>query len=446
MTARQATATNRPSLPASVAPASLVLAAQPGIRDPVVVTVEGWTVVAGDPVDFVTDLAELDRLAAGLRWRATPPPVPFTGGAIGLVCDDLAPGLLSLPERHRPAVAPLPRLRFGVYDTAVCFPPGGGAPLIVAGHLSQTREPARRRHARWRARLAAATTVARLTTGPGAGRRAVPSLDRAAHAAAVHQAQEWIAAGDLYQLNLTLQLAVPWRAGGAALAHALWAASPDAAHAAWLRVDAVDVVSVSPETFLRTSADRAVIRPIKGTRPRRAMPAADRREAAALRASAKDAAEHVMIVDLERNDLGRVCVPGTVRVPALAALEQHPTVWHLTSTVQGCLRPDVGLAELLAATFPCGSVTGAPKRMAWERIRRLEPVRRGIYCGAIGVITRGRVDLSVAIRTAVLHDGVASYGTGGGIVADSEASLEWEEAMDKAAAFLHATGADAPAA
>lgn len=151
-----------------------------------------------------------------------------------------------------------------------------------------------------------------------------------------------------------------------------------------------------------------------------------------------------MIVDLERNDLGRVCEPGTVRVTDYAALEGHPTVWHLTSTVQGRLRDGVGLGELLTATFPSGSVTGTPKRMAVARTALLEPVRRGVYCGAVGIVSPGMVDLSVAIRTAVVHNGVASYGTGGGIVADSHPAAEFGEAMDKAAAFYTATGASPP--
>lgn len=153
-----------------------------------------------------------------------------------------------------------------------------------------------------------------------------------------------------------------------------------------------------------------------------------------------------MIVDLERNDLGRVCESGSVHVSELARPEAHPTVWHLTSTVRGRLRADVDIGDLLRATFPSGSVTGAPKRMAVARIGVLEPVRRGVYCGAIGVVSAGLVDLSVAIRTAVLHDGTASYGTGGGIVADSDAGEEWMEAMDKAAAFLRAVNAPVPVA
>ncbi|PSO49027.1 MAG: hypothetical protein BRC32_00810 [Actinobacteria bacterium QS_8_72_14] len=259
-----------------------------------------------------------------------------------------------------------------------------------------------------------------------------------AHQAAVRRAQAWIAAGDCYQINLTAQASAPWPASGEALARALWHTSP-AAHAAFLQLPGgVEVVSISPETLLRVRGRTAAVRPIKGTRPRRADPAADTTQARMLRASAKDAAEHVMIVDLERNDLGRVCRSGTVRVPHLAALEAHPSVWHLTSTVTGELAARVGMAELVAATFPAASVVGAPKRRAWQRASQLEPVRRGVYCGAIGAITPRGADLSVAIRTAVAHGGWASYGAGGGIVADSDPDAERQEAVDKAKPFLDA--------
>ncbi|CAN5868665.1 hypothetical protein BH23ACT8_BH23ACT8_02410 [soil metagenome] len=440
------------------------------------VAVRGWQVFGVDPLGAVWNLRALAAVADACGWREERDPdgPPFAGGAIGFITDDVSPGLLDLAVTdRRPAPAPLAPVRFGVYDTALCQDPAGRLQVVAADVPGWTREPAAVRAARWEARVAALTReCARAREGDshtlggggaqhrpqtlgGSGdasdalaprrRHATPSLDAAAHRAAVAAAQAMIAAGDLYQLNLTLQLAVDWPHGGAALARRLWAASPGAPHAAWLRAGDAEVVSVSPETFLATDADRVVTRPIKGTRPRVADPAADRAEAAALQASAKDAAEHIMIVDLARNDLGRVCVTGTVRVPELAALEAHPTVWHLTSTVRGRLRPEVGLDDLLAATFPPGSVTGAPKRMAWSRIRELEPIRRGVYCGAIGVVTRGLVDLSVAIRTAVVAAGVASYGAGGGIVADSDPAAEHAEALDKAAAFLTATNATAPA-
>lgn len=429
----------------------LCLASDPRATGALALTVRGWSVVLAEPVTAVHSTAELAEVARRCGWRAPAARAdgdpPFVGGAAGYLADEAATGLLGLPPDPRPPTAPLPPVWFGVYDTAVCVPPAGGPAWLVAAELpGLSRRPARERIRDLRAWVAEAghvdtalSTWPERTEGAGAPRWSLPEAD---HAAAVRAAKEWIAAGDLYQLNLTVQCAVDWPGPGTLLARRLWAASPDAEHAAYLRLPGgTQVVSVSPETFLRTDGDRITTRPIKGTRPRGHDPDTDAGMARALQCSGKDRAEHVMIVDLERNDLGRVCEPGSVTVDELLALERHPTVWHLTSTVAGRLREDAGFDDVVSATFPSGSVTGAPKRMAVERIRALEPVRRGVYCGALGVVSRGLTDFSVGIRTAVVAGGVASYGTGGGIVADSEPGAEWAEARDKAAAFLRASGA-----
>ncbi len=422
----------------------LRLVSLPGRRETAALRVRGWTVVVGEPLAVIHEAEGLVRLAEACGWRAPRDPTapPFLGGGVGVLTDEAATPWLALPPDPRPDPHGLPPLRFAVHDSAICLPPDGGAAWLVAADLpGWSRRPADARLADLRALAATAAAAgpvrAPTPRAPGPLR---PSLSPEAHHAGVERVLAWIRDGDLYQLNLTLQLGVPWVAPGVALARRLWDASPDAPHAAYLEAGASEVVSVSPETFLRSDGDDVVVRPIKGTRARQADPAADAAAAAALRASAKDAAEHVMIVDLERNDLGRVSEPGSVRVPELAALEAHPTVWHLTSTVRGRLRPETGLDDLLSATLPCGSVTGAPKRMAVARTRLLEPVRRGAYCGAIGVVSHGLVDLSVGIRTAVRNRGVARYGVGGGIVADSDPAAEHAEAMDKAAPFLRATG------
>ncbi|MEX0658498.1 MAG: anthranilate synthase component I family protein [Egibacteraceae bacterium] len=421
------------------------LAGVPGVRFPQVHTVRGWRVVLGDPVAVLRDPVALDDIGRGCDWRgerdAGAP--PFTGGAAGFLSDACSAGFVDLATGDtRPAFAPLPAMRLGLYDGAVCIPPGGQASLLVAAALpGVVRTSVADRLDELRRWVSASRSVpADVDAGAPAPTDAALSLTRPAHAAAVRRILGWIAAGDLYQLNLTLQVAVGWAGGGLALARRLEAASPGAAHAAYVRLPGgAEIVSVSPETFLRTDGDRVTTRPIKGTRPRHDDPSRDAAAARALQESVKDQAEHVMIVDLERNDLGRVSVPGTVRVPELAGLEGHPTVWHLTSTVVGRLRDEVGLGGLLRATFPSGSVTGAPKRMAVERTRLVEPVRRGVYCGALGVVSRGLVDLSVGIRTAVVAGPVASYGTGGAIVADSDPGEEFAEAMVKAAAFLRVT-------
>lgn len=421
------------------------LAGVPGLRFPQVHTVRGWRVVLADPVAVLRDPVALDDIGRTCDWRSERDgdAPPFVGGAAGFLSDACSAGFVDLATSDtRPAFAPLPAMRLGLYDAAVCIPPGGRRSLLVAAALpGMSRTSVADRLVELRRWVTASRSA------PADSDAAAPpptdaalSLTRPAHAAAVRRILGWIAAGDLYQLNLTLQVAVGWADGGLALARQLEAASPGAAHAAYIRLPGgTEIVSVSPETFLRSDADRVTTRPIKGTRPRHADPARDAAAAQALQDSDKDQAEHVMIVDLERNDLGRVSVPGTVRVPALAGLEGHPTVWHLTSTVVGRLRAEVGLGGLLRATFPSGSVTGAPKRMAVARTRLVEPVRRGVYCGALGVVSRGLVDLSVGIRTAVVNGRVASYGTGGAIVADSDPGEEFAEAMVKAAAFLRVT-------
>lgn len=275
-----------------------------------------------------------------------------------------------------------------------------------------------------------------------------------AHRRAVVAIQDYLLAGDAYQVNLARRLTAALDQGDPLwLAAALRAATP-APHAIWMgarRVPggAIDraVIGNSPERFLRVSPAREIeTQPIKGTRPRSLDPERDAALRAELLASPKDRAEHVMIVDLERNDLGRVCQIGSVRVHELMRVLELPTVFHLVSTVRGRLRADVGLSELIRACFPGGSVTGAPKQRAMQIIEELEPVRRGIYTGATGWLgAAGDLDLAVAIRTATVADGTLSLFVGGGIVADSEPATEWDETEVKARAFRAACEAAAGA-
>jgi para-aminobenzoate synthetase component I len=267
--------------------------------------------------------------------------------------------------------------------------------------------------------------------------RATTSLPHAAHTAAIRAVQDLIARGGAYQVNLAQRLAVPFIDDLTTLHRRLRAASP-ASHAALL--PAAGLTSVSPERFLEVNSGTVITDPIKGTRPRADDPLLDAALADDLITSAKDRAENVMVVDLERNDLGQVCVPGSIEVPTLLELRALPTVWHLVSSVRGRLRPDTTYADLLRAAFPSGSVTGAPRLAAMQSIRALEPVPRGWYCGAIGWLGRGSASLSVAIRTATLRDGVATYGAGGGVVTDSIPDDEVAESLDKAVAFLRAIG------
>ena len=260
------------------------------------------------------------------------------------------------------------------------------------------------------------------------------SLDREAHAKGVSLIREAIAAGDVYQVNLCRRLstALPDGFHLPALAAALAADNP-APHAAVVHLPSVgvSVASASPERFLRRRGDVVESEPIKGTAQ------------TAARLTAKDRAENVMIVDLVRNDLGRVCRYGSVEVAALCRVERHPGLVHLVSTVRGRLRPGTGWAEILGATFPPGSVTGAPKVAALDLIRALEPVARGVYCGAAGWVDADRhhADLNVAIRTFWVEDGRLHLGTGGGITWGSDPDGEWEETELKAARLLDAAAA-----
>ena len=256
---------------------------------------------------------------------------------------------------------------------------------------------------------------------------------------AVRRVVEYIRAGDLFQANLSQRFSAPFTAHPWALYRALRAGSP-APFSAYLQHDDHAVVSHSPERFLQLSLDRWVeTRPIKGTRPRGRTPTEDRALAAELLASEKDRAEHVMIVDLLRNDLSRVASPGTVRCEELLALESYASVHHLVSTVTGHLAPGRGGADLIAATFPGGSITGAPKLRAMEIIAELEPTARGVYCGAIGAWTAAdELDLSIAIRTAVVRNDGVTWSAGGGIVADSDPAAEYAETLDKARGIARA--------
>lgn len=260
------------------------------------------------------------------------------------------------------------------------------------------------------------------------------SLDETTFRKGVGAIREAIAEGDVYQVNLTRRLSAPLpvaRSVGtndaSALGAALGAGNP-APYAAVVRVPEAgcQVASASPELFLRRDRDKVVSSPIKGTasQPDGFLP--------------KDRAENVMIVDLVRNDLGRCCEWGSVEVPALCAVEPHPGLFHLVSTVSGQLRPGMGWPDLVEATFPPGSVTGAPKLAALDVIRRLEPVGRGVYCGAVGWVDADRQqgELNVAIRTFWIEDAMLHLGTGGAITWDSTAEGEWSETELKARRLL----------
>jgi para-aminobenzoate synthetase component 1 len=266
-------------------------------------------------------------------------------------------------------------------------------------------------------------------------------VPRETYLAAARRAVEYIHAGDVFQVNYAHEFRAAYRGDPLSLYLALREANP-APYGAYLDLGRGNaVLSTSPELFLRVRGREVTTRPIKGTRPRGADPAADARLREELRASPKDQAELAMIVDLERNDLGRVCEPGTVEVVSDAEIESYATVHHRVAEVRGELEEGFDRVDLLAATFPGGSITGAPKVRAMEIIDELEAGRRGPYTGAIGLLSDdGNMDLNIAIRTAVLARGEVRVHVGGGIVADSVPEAEYEETLAKGRAIFDALG------
>ena len=260
-----------------------------------------------------------------------------------------------------------------------------------------------------------------------------PGIPKERYLARIAQIRDWIAQGEVYQVNATFPLLVNTDGDPAQLYRQIATHHP-AAHAAYIEDVGRTILSFSPELFLQRSGNTLMTRPMKGTAPRSTDPETDRKLGEALHASEKNRAENLMIVDLLRNDLGRLARPGTVRADPLFSLEKYPSVWTMTSTVQAEVTPETSLAEILKALFPCGSVTGAPKIAAMKRIQETESEPRGLYCGSLGWLApNGDFSLNVAIRTLVLDEaGQGRYHVGGGIVYDSNPEQEWDECNWKA--------------
>ena len=411
----------------AASPAELLLAllgALPRDADVAVVRREPGEWVVGVAPDARVEasgadaLERLDRLGDTGGWWA------------GWLAYDLGRAVERV-ERRRPDDLGLPDIHLARFDARLVV---GAAGLRLEGD-GPTRPL-----------LAAAARRARsgdLTAVRPAGLRLAPfvsSLDRPGFEAGVREIVELIRAGECYQVNLTRRLTSDVAADPQALFGALVRHHP-APHAALMRFGDTAVVSASPERFLRRSGDAVETRPIKGTAGQRGV----------LERSAKDRAENVMITDLARNDLGRVCVPGSVSVPALCTPEAHPGLWHLVTTVTGRLRPGVGTGTLVRATFPPASVSGAPKPRVLQAIEDLEPVTRGVYCGAVGWLgeldqpppgqTGAALELNVAIRTFLITGGRTHLGVGGGITVESDPAAEWQETELKASRLLAVAGA-----
>jgi para-aminobenzoate synthetase component 1 len=351
---------------------------------------------------------------------------PFAGGAIGYLGYDLGRHIELLPERAIDDRG-LPDLFLAFYDRAIVVDHSARRAAIV--ELSEREDG--------RAMDAKQYDEEFRGLGPMTAGATGSNFTRDEYLAAVARVRDYIAAGDVYQVNLSQR----FRARTPASPFELYRRLRPAPYSSLLEIGRRAIVSSSPELFLDVRERRVVTRPIKGTRRRGETLAEDERLRGELLASEKDNAELAMIVDLERNDLGRVCEYGSVRVTEPLALETHPTVHHLVATVEGKLRRDADLVGLLRATFPGGSVTGAPKIRAMEIIDELEPTRRGAYTGAIGFLGfDGAATLSVAIRIIEVHGDDCWFQVGGGVVADSDPAAEYDETLVKGAALAQAIG------
>jgi para-aminobenzoate synthetase component 1 len=423
-----------------------------------------WSYLAADPVAVLESPADgPDPFATARRVVARmagdpihdPAAPPFTGGLVGYLGYDLGRRLERLPS-HALADQELPPLRLALHDWVVAWDRRAGLAWVAGRAVDERPGRLDRRLAEVVERLTTAPAP-RSMVHPGSAAPSEPAdslelrsgLGRAAYEAGVEAIREEIARGEIYQANLARRLEVAFRSDPWPLFRRLRTGDP-ALFAAYLDLGASPVtgapraiLSASPEPFLSLRADGFVAAdPIKGTRRRGRDRAEDRALAAELLASAKDRAENVMIVDVLRNDLGRVCLPGSVRVPRLCRLERTAAVQHLVSTVTGRLAPGTDAFDLLAAAFPGGSITGAPKIRAMQLLEDLEPVRRGPYTGAAGWIgADGAMQTSILIRTFVADGARLTLHVGGGITWRSDPAAEWEETVAKARGPLDAIGA-----
>lgn len=378
---------------------------------------------------------------------------PFFGGAVGYFSYDLVRQFETLPSRGLDDLA-IPDLEFAFFDVVAAIDHELGRLVLMfcpplERFLAEPREKlfreGRDRLAELEARLASAHAVGgkQQTLGP---LTFSPDQHQSAYMERVRRCQDYIAAGDIYQANLSHRFSVTCESFAPRcelhtdlLAYARVRALNPSPFSGLLRFDQTSLISSSPERLIRLEGRRADTRPIAGTRPRGRDPVDDRRLAEELHGSEKERAEHVMLVDLERNDLGRVCDFGSVRVDELMTLERYSHVNHLVSHVAGTLRGDASGFDLLRAVFPGGTITGVPKIRCMEIIEELEPVRRGPYTGSMGYLSwSGDLDFNILIRTLVMRNGKGYLQVGAGIVADSEPTREYEETIHKAQAFLSA--------
>ncbi|MGL5375681.1 MAG: aminodeoxychorismate synthase component I [Aeromonas veronii] len=352
--------------------------------------------------------------------------LPFIGGALGLFGYDLGRRFERLPVQAAADIA-VPDMAVGIYDWALLRNVATGDWQLV--HWGDEAGLANR--LAWLEQQQAKPTPAFALLGAWQS-----NMSRADYGEKFARIQAYLAAGDCYQINLTQRFSAPYQ-GDEWQAYCLLATANKAPFSAFIRLPESALLSLSPERFLLLDGRHIETKPIKGTRPRHPDPATDRQVARELAQADKDRSENLMIVDLLRNDIGRVSRPGSVSVPHLFAVESFPAVHHLVSTIHGELDARWQGVDLLRACFPGGSITGAPKIRAMEIIEELEPQRRNAYCGSIGYLSQhGRMDTSICIRTLIAEAGRLHCWAGGGIIADSDADSEYQETYDKVARIL----------
>ena len=370
-------------------------------------------------------------------------PVPFAGGAVGYFGYDLCHFIERLPVTTTDDIM-LPDFCMAFYDSVVAYDHVDGRAYVVSTGLPEVERGRAERRARQRTSQLI-ELVSRSGRSNYEGYASVSAgvhsnFTREEYVKAVESAIEYIVNGDIFQVNLSQRFEADLTCDPYELYLRLRGINPSP-FACYLNFGDVTVAGASPERFLHLDGNIVETRPMKGTRPRGKSPVGDELLASELLNSEKDRAENIMIVDLERNDLGKVCEYGSVRVKDLCTLEKYTTVFQLTSTVEGKLRADKDRIDLLKACFPGGSVTGAPKVRAMEIIDELEPTRRGIYTGSVGYMGfDGCMDLNIVIRTFVIKGGKVYFQVGGGIVADSDPEAEYQETLDKAQALMIALG------
>lgn len=376
----------------------------------------------------------LQRLRASLEQlgRAELPAgleLPFAGGLIGYLSYDFGRRLEQLPQ-HAIDDLGLPDARLGLYAWALISDHLLGTSQLVFHPTLADAE--RQRLIQLFSQPADQSTQAFRLTTPVA-----TDISADDYRQAFERIQQYIQAGDCYQINLTQRFRAQCQGDPWAAYCALRKACPTPFSGFELLADGSALLSFSPERFIRVSDNHVETRPIKGTRPRGKNPAEDAAFAAELLASAKDRSENLMIVDLLRNDLGRSCRIGSVKAPELFSLESYPNVHHMVSSVTGELAPGKDALDLIAGSFPGGSITGAPKIRAMQIIDELEPSRRSLYCGSLLYVdVRGQMDSSIAIRSLLVKDGQVSCWGGGAIVADSNWQAEYQESITKVKVLL----------